>query len=410
MAISSKRTIQTMLPLFLGISFLFVGNGLVVSSAGVELKRMGVGELAAGVVIAAFFIGAMISTIVSHKIVSKVGHIRSFGIFSSLFGISAMFHDLSSNLYVWAILRGCLGFCYYAILMIVESWLNERARDEVRSRVLAFYEVVFYVCFGLGILILALNLTSAQIFLISAAFILLSSIPLNLNRIKEPPIPEKKAISIPSVFSLAPLALVTSITAGILTNGFFSMASLYVLLQGYDAKEVSFFMTIAMAGGFIAHSIIGGISDKFGRRPVIIGCCVVSLISAAAFLYFRADIKIQYLFSFFLGSGVFCLYALALARANDMMEYKSKSVEIGRAVLFSYSVGSLLSPIIMGGSMSIFGPSGFLWVYVVSLSCLILFALTQKTIPIESRRIFEHSPGTMANVSSNLKDKKKVAI
>ena len=396
---SSIITIRSMFALFVGMAFLFVGNGLIISSAGVELKKMGAGELETGFVIAVFFVGAMAATIFSHKIVSKVGHIRSFGIFASLFGIAAMFHDLSQNLYFWAFLRGCLGFCYYSILMIIESWLNARARNEVRSRVLAFYEVTFYVCFGLGILVLSLNLSTSHVLLLSAALILFSSIPLNLIRIKEPPIPEKKSVSIPRVFTLVPLALITSIVAGILTNGFFTMGSVYVLLQGYGAVEVSFFMTIAMAGGFIAHSFIGSVSDKFGRRPAIMVCSAVSLCAAICFLALKPSIYAQYVLSFFLGSGAFCLYALSLARANDVLNLKQKNqgIEVGRAVLFSYSFGSLLSSVIMGASMKILGFDGFMWVYVALLAFLIAFCLTQKTVPLESRSDFEHSPGTMAN-------------
>ena len=397
MKISSAMTIKSMFALFIGMSFLFVGNGLIISSAGVELKKMGADEVQTGFVIATFFIGAMLSTIFSHKIVSKVGHIRSFGIFASLFGIAAMFHDLSANLYLWAFLRGCLGFFYYSLLMIIESWLNARARNEVRSRVLAFYEITFYVCFGLGILVLSLNLSTSHVFLLSAAFILFSSIPLNLIRIKEPPIPEKKSVSIPKVFTLVPLALITSIVAGILVNGFFTMASVYVLLQGYGAKEVSFFMTVAMMGGFIAHSLIGGFSDKFGRRPVIMCCAGVSLCAATVFLILKPSIYAQYVLSFFLGSGVFCLYALALARANDVLKHKNQGVEVGRAILFSYSIGSLFSSVIMGASMKIWGFDGFMWVYVALLIFLIAFCFTQKTVPAQSRTDFEHSPGTMAN-------------
>ena len=394
---SSIMTIRSMFALFVGMAFLFVGNGLIISSAGVELKKMGAGELETGFVIAVFFVGAMAATIFSHKIVSKVGHIRSFGIFASLFGIAAMFHDLSQNLYFWAFLRGCLGFCYYSILMIIESWLNARARNEVRSRVLAFYEITFYVCFGLGILVLSLNLSTSHVLLLSAAFILFSSIPLNLIRIKEPPIPEKKSVSIPRVFALVPLALITSIVAGILINGFFTMASVYILLQGYGAREVSFFMTVAMAGGFIAHSLIGGFSDKFGRRPAIMCCAGVSLFAAICFLALKPSIYAQYVLSFFLGSGAFCLYALSLARANDVLKHKNQGIEVGRAVLFSYSFGSLLSSVIMGASMQIWGFEGFMWVYVALLAFLIAFCLTQKTVPLESRSDFEHSPGTMAN-------------
>jgi len=51
----------------------------------------------------------------------------------------------------------------------------------------------------------------------------------------------------------------------------------------------------------------------------------------------------------------------------------------------------------MGASMKILGFDGFMWVYAALLAFLIAFCLTQKTVPLESRRGFEHSPGTMAN-------------
>ena len=156
-------------------------------------------------------------------------------------------------------------------------------------------------------------------------------------------------------------------------------------------------MTVAMMGGFIAHSLIGGFSDKFGRRPVIMCCAGVSLCAATVFLILKPSIYAQYVLSFFLGSGVFCLYALALARANDVLKHKNQGVEVGRAILFSYSIGSLFSSVIMGASMKIWGFDGFMWVYVALLIFLIAFCFTQKTVPAQSRTDFEHSPGTMAN-------------
>jgi len=114
-------------------------------------------------------------------------------------------------------------------------------------------------------------------------------------------------------------------------------------------------------------------------------------------LALKPSIYAQYVLSFFLGSGAFCLYALSLARANDVLKHKNQGIEVGRAVLFSYSFGSLLSSVIMGASMQILGFDGFMWVYVALLAFLIAFCLTQKTVPLESRSDFEHSPGTMAN-------------
>lgn len=377
---SPKRIIKSMTALFTGMFFMFVGNGLIVSSVGVILKEQNSSSLVVGIISSCFFIGALCGTIFSQKIITKIGHIRSFGIFSAVFGSSAILHLLSGDLVFWAFLRFLIGLCYYSLLVIIESWLNEKAKNEVRSRILSFYEVVFYFSFGLGILSLSLNLDKHTIFTVSAVLILLSSIPLNLIKIKEPLLQKEGKISIPKVFDIAPLAIVTSFIAGMLVNGFFSMASLFVLLQGFDAKIVSYFMFCAMAGGFFAQMFIGGISDKLGRKFAIIACASVGFVASFVFVIFELHIYFQYFLSFFVGVGIFCLYSLALARANDVLNDKSKAVELGRGVLFCYSLGSLFSPLILGLLMQFFDSPGFIWFYLLNLGFLILFAINKPNV------------------------------
>ncbi|WP_276883508.1 MFS transporter [Campylobacter cuniculorum] len=377
---SPKRIIRSMTALFAGISFMFIGNGLIVSSAGVILKQQNLDSLTIGAINSFFFIGAMFGTIFAQKIITQIGYIRSFGIFAAIFGSSAILHILSENLIFWAFLRFLIGVCYYSLLIITESWLNEKAKNSVRSRILSFYEVIFYLSFGLGILIFSLNLDKITIFISSAVLILLSSIPLNLIKIKEPLPPKESKISIPKIFDLVPLAIVTSFIAGMLVNGFFSMASLFMLLQGFDAKIASYFMFCAMIGGLVAQMFIGNISDKLGRKFAIIACASVGFITLLIFMISKPQIYFQYLLAFFMGVGIFCLYSLALARANDVLRDKNKAVEVGRGVLFCYSLGSLISPLILGILMQFFNFSGFIWFYLVNLGFLILFALNKPNI------------------------------
>lgn len=402
---NSKRVLKTLSPLFFGMSLLFIGNGLVVSSLSALLKQREVGEIAIGLINSCFFVGAIISTLTSFIIISKVGHIRAFAIFSALFAVCSMFYELSDNLYFWAFLRAGLGYCYYALLVVIESWLNQRAKNTNRSRILAIYEGVFYVSFSVGILILALNLRPTQIFIISAAFIMISSIPLNLIRTKEPEIPAKKSVSLPKIFSIAPLALLGSVIAGVLINGFFSMATIFILSQNFSLSQASYFMTIAMIGGFVSQFFIGQLSDKYGRRLAIILATFISLLSAVLFLFFIGQIHVQFCLAFFLGSGIFCLYALSLARANDMLEHKSQSVEVGRTLLFSYSLGSLLSSTIMGFMISFFGTLGFIYVYIALIFILMVFAITQKSVPFSDRR--SYNPHTIKTIAIDKLEAKK---
>lgn len=77
-----------------------------------------------------------------------------------------------------------------------------------------------------------------------------------------------------------------------------------------------------------------------------------------------------------LGSGIFCLYGLSLARANDMLGDPTKRVELGRSMLFCYSIGSLLAPLMLGALMQGFGALGFEGFYMAILALFILFAFS----------------------------------
>lgn len=373
--ISSKRTIKSLSALFVAISFAFAGNALVVSSMGVILKEREVGEFIIGIISACFFIGASASTLSAHIFLAKIGHIRAFGLFCAVFAISIICHSLTQNLILWILLRLMLGYCYYGILMSIESWINEKAKNAVRSRVLSFYEIVFYLSFGIGLLLIGLPFSENELFIIAACLIMFSSIPLNVMRIKEPPLPQNSTISLPSITNIAPLALVGSFIAGMVMNGFFALGSVFGLKQGFSVSEVSYFMFCAMIGGFLGQSLIGFISDALGRKFAIIISAGVALIASCVFLCAPSSIILQCALAMLLGSGIFCLYSLALARANDMLSDSTKRVELGRSVLFVYSLGSLIAPVLLGALMESFGTNGFMGFYVLSLAFLILFAL-----------------------------------
>ena len=123
--------------LFFSVFFLFAGFGLFLNSAGVKLAQMGVSNTAIGALNAAFFVGAALSAVAAHRVVSGVGHIRAFSVFGAVFAIAALGHMMTDNLWAWGVLRVVLGFCYYSLLMIVESWFAERSMAAARARVLA---------------------------------------------------------------------------------------------------------------------------------------------------------------------------------------------------------------------------------------------------------------------------------
>jgi MFS family permease len=92
-----KNSLIPISSLFFSITFLAIGYGMMITFIGVFLKENGSSNLAIGLINAAFFLGAMFSSIFSQKIISTVGHIRSFAVFAAVMVISFLMHSLIVN-------------------------------------------------------------------------------------------------------------------------------------------------------------------------------------------------------------------------------------------------------------------------------------------------------------------------
>lgn len=396
-------TLVTFLALFTGIFLLFVGDGLFITSAGVRLHEMGMSNIVIGLVNTSFFLGAALSTIMAHKVISRVGHARSFSIFGAVFAVGSLTHVLTENLYLWGVLRVFQGFSYYGLLMVVESWLNERSDTSIRSRVLATYEITFYIAFSVGLYLIGLNIGANNIFLLAAVFVILAIIPVLLTRLEEPALPPKERISMPRFRGISPLAIVGAFFAGIMTNGFFTVSSVYMLEQGFSVKEASLFATAGMFGGFAIQIPVGKFSDTYGRRPALILALSIAVLSSAATWLLQGNAHHQYVIAFFLGTGIFTIYSLSLARANDERHLADLNVvQISRGILFCYGLGALFSPLVYGVAMHFFPAKGFGGVFAALSVTLFVFTLTQKTVPKSKRSTYVPMPSAISEISSGL--------
>lgn len=399
------KILLTLSALFIGIFFLFTGNGLFMNSASVKLNEAGMSNLVIGAVNTCFFLGATLSAVAAHRVISRVGHVRSFSIFAALFAIGALLHIFSQNIYLWSALRLIQGFCYYGLLMVVESWLNEKSPHHIRSRVLAIYEIVFYLAFSSGVLLMSLDMSTVGIFVFSAIFITLATIPIGFTRLPEPNIPSRERISFPKLFNITPLALTGSFLGGIMINGFFSMGSIFILHQGFSLKETSYFITSAMIGGFAIQLPVGKLSDAFGRRKAILGVCSISLFSSIALIIFSGqsiNIRWQYILGFFLGCGIFTIYSLSLARANDVVDTRQSTLEVSRSLLFSYGIGALIAPLSIGAAMHWLGHRGFGVIFAICSLILWITAFTQRTIPKDLLSTYVSMPGNLSELAGKL--------
>ncbi|MGJ0360137.1 MFS transporter, partial [Aliarcobacter cryaerophilus] len=344
-----KTYILPISSLFLSITFLAIGYGIMITYIGVYLKQAGASSFSIGLINSAFFLGAIASSIFSQKIISTIGHIRSFSSFAALMVIAFLLHSIYLNEFFWGFLRLISGFSFYALLIIVESWLNEKSSNSQRGQILAIYTIIFYLSTALGQLFLTIPKDSEFfVFTVGSVLVLFSLITIAMTKIKEPILKPFEQYSFPKLYSIVPLALTGSFIGGFFVGSFFTMLPLTILHKFDSTTILSIFMSLTLIGGLVSQWPIGKLSDKYGRRKLIAFCGFFIAFVSLLFIIVPELNSYYYILALLLGVTIFAIYPLSLARANDVLDENKDMVEISRALLFAYGAGSFIAPIILG--------------------------------------------------------------
>ena len=398
-----KTYILPISSLFLSITFLAIGYGIMITYIGVYLKQAGVSSFSIGLINSAFFLGAIASSIFSQKIISTIGHIRSFASFAALMVIAFLLHSIYLNEFFWGFLRLVSGFSFYALLIIVESWLNEKSSNSQRGQILAIYTIIFYLSTALGQLFLTIPKDSEFfVFTVGSVLVLFSLITIAMTKIKEPILKPFEQYSFPKLYSIVPLALTGSFIGGFFVGSFFTMLPLTILHKFDSTTILSIFMSLTLIGGLVSQWPIGKLSDKYGRRKLIAFCGFFTAFVSLLFIIVPELNSYYYILALLLGVTIFAIYPLSLARANDVLDENKDMVEISRALLFAYGAGSFIAPIILGIIFTFLNYEAIFFIYLTIGFFLGLYSLSRKRVADDDMSVFVNFPVTSGPVAAQL--------
>ncbi|MGE8499913.1 MAG: MFS transporter, partial [Pseudomonas sp.] len=143
--------------LYLASLLMQMGSTLLMTYLALRLSADGVAVFWGGALMAANALGLVIGGKVGQALIGRVGHIRTYVASAGLISAAVLTHEFSSHLTLWLCLRVLVGVAMMCQLMVLESWLNDRAGSDERGKVLGIYMLATYVGMVLGQLALGLN-------------------------------------------------------------------------------------------------------------------------------------------------------------------------------------------------------------------------------------------------------------
>ena len=211
----TAATAMSVWVLFLGVALLMAGNGLQGSLLGIRSDLEGFATTSIGLIMASYYAGFLFGSLRIPAHIASVGHIRVFAGLASLASSAALVHILIVNVASWSVLRFVSGLCLSGLYVTIESWLNERASNANRGRLLAMYMVIVTLAIGSGQLLLGVaDPAGPELFITAAILISLAVVPLALSQVPAPATEMPAPISVRALAKAAPLGVVTGALVG----------------------------------------------------------------------------------------------------------------------------------------------------------------------------------------------------
>lgn len=402
---TSNAVAASVWALFLGVLLLMVGNGLLGSILGIRADLEGLATTSIGLIMAAYYLGFLLGSLTIPARLASVGHIRVFAGLASLASASALCHAIVLDPFSWSVLRFVTGLCLSGLYVTIESWLNGRATNATRGRLLSIYMVVVTIGIGAGQLLLGVADPLGPGLFIGAALLLsLAVVPVALSQVPAPTAVVQSSLSVRTLVRAAPLGAVTAVLVGASNSAIFGLGAVYATKIGMSPGRAGLFVGASMVGAILSQYPLGYLSDRFPRRRVIFLAATAAVGAAVTGTAVDVDGPALFAIAAIYGSLAFPMYSLAVSHINDVME-DHLLVATAAGVLFLYGVGSVGGPILASVTMAILGPVGYLWSLAGFFAPVAVYSFYRVLTHVRPRqRPFVNVPASTAVAVSELVD------
>jgi len=420
------KIIKNSWALFLGYGILIIAHGLQGNLLGLRAVLENFNIIATGALMSGYFVGYFVGANVVPNLVGKVGHIRVFAAFASTASLSILLHSVIVDPYVWIFGRFMTGFSIISIFVVVESWLNDRATNRTRGKVLSIYMIITFVGIGLGTLLLNFNNPkNYEPFILVSLLLSIALVPILLTKRKPPTFKKTSRIKIKELYKISPLATFSMFCVGFIHPVIFTMGAVYGALMNFSVLEISLYLFLITLSGAIFQWPIGYLSDRFDRRIILIitalfgsiltVLCFFSVSISPDFINLSTDWKTNlqhirnhrmyfYIFISLYAGMSLPLFSLNLAYVNDFLP-KEKFVSAGAGMQIIFGLSAMIAPFVCSFFMKNFGPNGifiFLFIFQTLIALFGIYRMTRRSTEENPDNTFTPMPRNITPLGMEL--------
>ena len=386
------QVLATSWALLLGMGLLRVGNGVQGTLLGVRGAIEGFSTFEMSLVMSAYFLGFLGGSKLAPEMIRRVGHVRVFAALGSLISAVLLLYAVIPDWIAWTLMRVVIGFCFSAVYVTAESWLNNAATNENRGKALSLYMIVQML--GIIAAQALMNLADPAgflLFVIPSVLVSLAFAPILLSVTPAPVFETTKAMRLIELFRFSPLGCVGMFLLGGVFSALFGMASVWGTLAGLSVLEISLFVSAIFAGGLVLQYPIGWVSDRMDRRRLIGGIAALCALAALVPVVLDPGLPGLLAVGFAVGGISNPLYALLLAHTGDFLEREDMAAASG-GLLFVNGLGAVSGPLVAAWLMERIGPDGFFLQIAVLVGLIAAYAAWRMTrrpsVPVEETAPF----------------------
>ena len=351
-----------------------MGIGLSIPLLTLEMEAMGISGQMIGANTAVPSLAAIFLTPFIPKLASRIGTSNLILIALATSVVSFGLFLIEMPFWMWFPLRFIFGAAIYSIFVISEYWINEAVEDHQRAFILGIYATILSLGFAMGPIILTVAVPGTPWpYLVGITIFALGAVPILVWRYKAPTIRIEKGHRIFRYLLASPTSALAAFTFGALETGSFSLLAVYALHHGYSESGAAAAVAFVALGAVFFQVPLGLIADRVDRRLMLIFCALVGLIGALMLPYV---VNTYLLFPVLIvwGGIVVGLYTIGLAHLGEKFSGPDL-ISANSLFIFLYALGSLISPVMIGKSIDIWDPQGYVWATISFTGLFLVVAI-----------------------------------